>query len=184
MLLGLSIMQPVQRVPYGPNFEALMFARGVSAFGIAVGSVVTQTMLRDSYDGTALSKVFSYMGMGISISPVVGMMSGGFLADWAALLCFFYSEWFGLVLLIVSILKLPETMPANTQASALSDLFQQMIRDRGIWRNALLVAAFNILLFSYYLQGPFFCSSSWATVQYSLVEVVLFLRFGHLPAAC
>ncbi|RWX54684.1 multidrug effflux MFS transporter [Photobacterium chitinilyticum] len=176
MLLGLSIYAAsAAGAVLAPNFEALMFARGVSAFGIAVGSVVTQTMLRDSYDGTALSKVFSYMGMGISISPVVGMMSGGFLADWGGhSYVFFTLSGLALVLLIVSILKLPETMPANTQASALSDLFQQMIRDRGIWRNALLVAAFNILLFSYYLQGPFlFEQLGYSSIQFGRSGVVL-----------
>ncbi|MCV5803008.1 MFS transporter, partial [Escherichia coli] len=59
------------------SFAVVMAARALSAFGIAVGSVVTQTMLRDAFDGQELSKVFSLMGMGISISPVVGMLLGG-----------------------------------------------------------------------------------------------------------
>lgn len=176
MLFGLSVYAAsAAAAVLAPNFEALMVARGVSAFGIAVGSVVTQTMLRDSYDGTALSKVFSYMGMGISISPVVGMISGGFLAEWGGHSYVFIAlSGLALVLLSVSILKLPETMPANTQASALFDLLQQMIRDRGIWRNALLVAAFNILLFSYYLQGPFlFEQLGYSSSQFGRSGVVL-----------
>ena len=41
------------------EFETLLLARIISAFGAAVGSVVTQTMLRDSYQGSDLAKVFS-----------------------------------------------------------------------------------------------------------------------------
>lgn len=40
------------------NFEILLLARIISAFGIAVGSVVTQTILRDLYDKEKLEKLF------------------------------------------------------------------------------------------------------------------------------
>ena len=63
------------------QFEVLLLARVISAFGAAVGSVVTQTMLRDSYQGSDLAKVFSVMGAALSISPVLGLVSGGLLAE-------------------------------------------------------------------------------------------------------
>ncbi|OLQ72293.1 MFS transporter [Photobacterium proteolyticum] len=165
MLLGLSVYAfSAASAVVAPSFELLMVARGLSAFGVAVGSVVTQTMLRDSYDGPGLSKVYSYMGMGISLSPVIGMMSGGFLAEWGGHSYVFVTlSGLALVLLVISVATLPETMPEtmhgtapeSTAPSALGNLFRQMIRDNDIWRSALLVALFNVLLFSYYLQGPF-----------------------------
>ena len=48
------------------------------------GSVVTQTMLRDSYQGSDLAQVFSVMGIALPC-PVLGLVSGGLLAD----------SWFG-----------------------------------------------------------------------------------------
>lgn len=176
MLLGLSVYAvSAAAAVVAPSFEALMIARGLSAFGVAVGSVVTQTMLRDSYDGAGLSKVFSYMGMGISISPVIGMMSGGFLAEWGGHSYVFVTlSGLALVLLSISTVTLPETMPESTQPSALFNLFIQMIRDREIWSNALLVAAFNILLFSYYLQGPFlFEQLGYSSIQFGRSGIVL-----------
>ncbi len=69
MLFGLSVYAAsAAAAVLAPNFEALMVARGVSAFGIAVGSVVTQTMLRDSYDGTALSRYFRTWGWGFRLA--------------------------------------------------------------------------------------------------------------------
>lgn len=173
MLLGLVI--------YGASafgamlteqFEYLMVMRALSAFGAAVGSVVTQTMLRDSFDGAALGKVFSYMGMGIAISPVVGMMSGGALAQYGGYQAVFFSlSMLAVVLWLVCLLRLPETMPETMPGimpetmpetmlegeskPAILPLAKVMLVDANIWRNALLVAGFNVLLFSYYLQGPF-----------------------------
>ncbi|MGR5148051.1 multidrug effflux MFS transporter [Photobacterium alginatilyticum] len=180
MLLGLSVYALSTAVAVvAPSFELLMVARGLSAFGVAVGSVVTQTMLRDSYDGPALSKVYSYMGMGISISPVIGMMSGGFLAEWGGHSYVFVTlSGLALMLLMISVATLPETMPENmlekTGPSALYDLFWQMIRDSDIWRSALLVAILNVLLFSYYLQGPFlFEQLGYGSIAFGRSGVVL-----------
>lgn len=78
MLIGLFIYGCAALVVMQTeNFTTIMVARAISAFGIAVGSVVTQTMLRDAFSGDELGKVFSRMGMGISISPVLGMLLGG-----------------------------------------------------------------------------------------------------------
>ncbi|WP_421164965.1 MFS transporter, partial [Aeromonas dhakensis] len=49
------------------EFETLLLARVIAAFGAAVGSVVTQTMLRDSYQGSDLARVFSVMGIALSL---------------------------------------------------------------------------------------------------------------------
>ena len=147
-----------------PSFEWLLAMRALSAFGAAVGSVVTQTMLRDSFDGTSLAKVFTYMGMGIAISPVVGMFSGGLLASLggyrAVFLCLCL---LALLLGAVCLSALPETQPktqpepqpASRQTRPLWSLTLRMATDGKIWRSAALVAGFNVLLFSYYLQGPF-----------------------------
>lgn len=76
MLIGLFIYGCAALVVMQTeNFTTIMVARAISAFGIAVGSVVTQTMLRDAFSGDELGKVFSRMG--ISISPVLGMLLGG-----------------------------------------------------------------------------------------------------------
>lgn len=78
MLMGLVIYGCAALVAtQAEHFITLLAARAVSAFGIAVGSVVTQTILRDVFSGNELGKVFSLMGMGIAISPVLGMLLGG-----------------------------------------------------------------------------------------------------------
>ena len=64
------------------DFTQFMVARALAAFGAAVGSIVTRTILRDCYSKERLGKVFAIMGMAISISPVVGFLAGGWLTSW------------------------------------------------------------------------------------------------------
>jgi hypothetical protein len=50
---------------------------------------------------------------------------------------------------------LPETRPGSVTVPALFETLWRMLQDLDIWRSTLLVALFNIALFSYYSLGPF-----------------------------
>ncbi|PHF60914.1 MFS transporter, partial [Priestia aryabhattai] len=78
-------------------------------------SVVTQTMLRDSYQGSDLARVFSVMGVALSLSPVLGLVSGGLLAEQFGYLGVF-SGLLVLALMLGGIAgwRLPETRPVMT----------------------------------------------------------------------
>jgi predicted MFS family arabinose efflux permease len=58
------------------------------------------------------------------------------------------------VLCIYSLLKLPETQ-GESQPLQLGSLGVRMLKDTQIWSAALLVALYNIALFSYYQLAPF-----------------------------
>ncbi|HHF2858398.1 TPA: multidrug effflux MFS transporter [Vibrio diabolicus] len=156
------------------SFSVVMAARALSAFGIAVGSVVTQTMLRDAFDGQELSKVFSLMGMGISISPVVGMLLGGQLTGLGGYRYVFFALFLiALVLLAYNVIKLPETQKEQTPVR-LRQLSWKMVRDARIWRSGLLVALYNIALFSYYQLGAFtFSALGYSSEQFGYSGMVL-----------
>lgn len=156
------------------SFAVVMAARALSAFGIAVGSVVTQTMLRDAFDGQELSKVFSLMGMGISISPVVGMLLGGQLTALGGYRYVFFALFLiALLLLAYNVIKLPETQKEQTPVR-LRQLSWKMVRDARIWRSGLLVALYNIALFSYYQLGAFtFSALGYSSEQFGYSGMVL-----------
>ncbi|EGT3624904.1 multidrug effflux MFS transporter [Morganella morganii] len=138
------------------DFSLLLMARVLSAFGAAVGSVITQTMMRDSYSGEELAKVFSVMGMSLGISPVIGLLLGSVLsAYWGYQGVFVALMVSAIVLLFLSVKSLPETKPAHTQKIAIGKLAIKMLTDSGIIKNTLLVAAFNLMWFSYFSQAPF-----------------------------
>ncbi|WP_153448892.1 multidrug effflux MFS transporter [Vibrio algicola] len=156
MLVGLFIYACSALVAMQTNnFTVLMLARAFSAFGIAVASVITQTMLRDVFSAQELGKVFSLMGIGISISPVLGMFLGGQLSLIGGYQYVFSALFImALVLFSYNLFKLPETQQ-QTQPVAIASLSARMLKDRHIWLSALLVASYNIALFSYYQLGAF-----------------------------
>ncbi len=138
------------------TFDALLAAQGLAAFGAAVGSVVTQTLLRDRFKGGALAQVFSLMGIALAASPAIGLFAGASLVQGFG----FPGVPGGLLVLSVGLWMwclrvLPETRPQPVASPALFETLWQMLRDRDIWRSTLLVAVFNIGLFSYYSLGPF-----------------------------
>jgi len=164
------------------DFSLLLMARILSAFGAAVGSVITQTMMRDSYSGEELAKVFSVMGMSLGISPVIGLLLGSVLsAYWGYQGVFVALMVSAIVLLFLSVRSLPETKPAHTQKIAIGELAIKMLSDSGIIKNTLLVAAFNLMWFSYFSLAPFmFEAQGLSTLAFGTSG--LLLGFGHTGA--
>lgn len=138
------------------GFAEVLLARLLSAFGAAVGSIVTQTALRDSYAGPELGRVFSILGMALAVSPAVGMFAGQEIAVLAGHTGVFAAlGLFAAVLLTLSLRCWPETRPATAQAAPLVRTLGTMLRDRAIWGSAVLIASFNLAIFAYYQLGPF-----------------------------
>ncbi|EGQ9188561.1 multidrug efflux MFS transporter EmrD-3 [Vibrio cholerae] len=159
MLVGLLIYGSATFIAMQTDsFTILMLARVFSAFGIAVGSVVTQTILRDVFSGHELRRVFSLMGIGISISPVLGMLLGGQLAFAGGHQLVFLALFFiALVLFVYNLCQLPETQQVKPKI-ALGCLVARMFKDRQVLLSAVLVALYNVALFSYYQLGAFIFS--------------------------
>ncbi|MDC5818592.1 multidrug effflux MFS transporter [Vibrio europaeus] len=176
MLLGLAVygVAAVGAMQCS-QFETLLLMRSLSAFGAAVGSVVTQTMLRDSYDGARLAKVFGLMGIGISLSPVIGLMFGGVLADTGGhKAVFLFLSIMAIALFLLCLVRLPETKPAVKGNIHIVPLAKKMLADRNIWIDGIMVACFNILLFSYYLLGPFlFDAMGYTSKQFGYSGLIL-----------
>lgn len=134
----------------------LLAARMLAAFGAAVGSVGTQTAIRDRFDGSELARVFSVMGIAVAVSPAIGVLSGALLTNYWG-----YQGVFGGLALLAALLlgyagwQLPETRPQQVAPISFSGTLGRMIRDADIWHSALLVALFNIGMFSYYQLAPF-----------------------------
>lgn len=141
------------------SVEALLAWRLLQAFGASVGSVITQTILRDSFTGAERTKLFSVMSGALAFSPALGPLLGGYISE-------FYG-WRGnfWVLTIVSIIlsvwtffTLPETRPKTISRQStknIFDLFIEMTKSRVLWGHILLIGATNGILFGFYQEAPF-----------------------------
>lgn len=157
MLAGLALYAVAMLVGLGvSSFNALLLIQGLAAFGAAVASVVTQTVLRDRFKGAELAQVFSLVGIALAASPAIGLFSGASLVQ-----VFGYRGVLGALVLLAACLwlwswyGLAESRPEQTPDIRLSETLWLMLRDLGIWRSALWIASFNVALFSYYSLAPF-----------------------------
>lgn len=156
MLAGLVMyMLAAVAALFSTSITELLVLRAISAFGAAVGSVVTQTMLRDCFQGGALAKVFATLGAGIAMSPALGMVLGGGLVSLSGHLAVFAAlATLAAMLIICSLFALPETRPTHlVDNRECLPVARTMLRDRALQHSALLVAGFNLLIFTWYQQG-------------------------------
>ncbi|KAB1230993.1 MFS transporter [Chryseobacterium viscerum] len=162
---------------FAPNFMILLSARIISAFGISVGSIVTQTILRDTYDKDNISKVFSWIGIGLSISPVVGMITGSVLAASIGHQGVFITLCLlALLFFILSRNKVSETSYSKKTINigTLTSLLKRMLRDPSIIKCCLLIMSFNVLLFSYYSLAPFiFKENQYSSYVFGYSSIIL-----------
>jgi predicted MFS family arabinose efflux permease len=181
MLAGLALYVAATVLALGmTSFIGLLLAQALAAFGAAVGSVVTQTVLRDRFQGVQLAQVFSLMGIALAASPAVGLFTGaslvqsfGYRGVLSGLLLLSLALW------AVCLWALPETRPASMPTAALGETLRLLLRDAGIWRSVGLVAAFNIALFSYYSVGPFvFSRLGLSAADFGYSGVLLALGSG------
>lgn len=138
------------------DFTLLLLARIVAAFGAASGSVVSQTILRDRFSGRRLAGLFSLIGLALAVSPAAGVWIGGLLAaGWGVRGVFFALALLAGVLLLLCHWLLPETRPAQSAKTAFVPVLRRMATDGQIGLAVILIAAFNVSLFSYYSLAPF-----------------------------
>lgn len=160
MLLGLGI--------YGvatlgcanvASIEALLAWRFLQALGASVGSVITQTMIRDAYEGTERAKFFSLISGVLAFSPAIGPLLGGFISQfmgWRA--NFWLLTFLSLIFSIYSYLFLQETrqMPIERLSfDKISSLWIEMIKNRTLRGHILLIGGTNSILFGFYQEAPF-----------------------------
>lgn len=181
MLAGLGLYVAASVLALGVStFNGLLLAQALAAFGAAVASVVTQTVLRDRYHGAQLAQMFSVMGIALAASPALGLFSGATLVQY-----FGYRGMLTSLLLLAAVLwvgcllALPETRPASLPTVPLGETLGLMLRDAGVWRSVGLVAAFNIALFGYYSVGPFiFARLGLSAAEFGYSGVLLALGSG------
>lgn len=138
------------------EMAVLLVARFIQAFGASVGSVVTQTILRESFTGVVRHKLFSQISAALAFTPALGPLIGGFTDYYFGFKAVF------LVLVTMSIivfcyasLRLPETALATYEMKPILPIVKRMLTNPRLWRYGVLIGGINGVLFSYYTEAPF-----------------------------
>ena len=160
------------------ELTVLLIARFVQAFGASVGSIVTQTILRESFSGINRHKIFAKISAALAFSPAIGPLIGGF-ADYyfGFKVVFWILAFISVALFCYAFLRLPETKPATIEMQPLLPIIKRMITNGRLWRYGILIGGINGILFSYYTEAPFIFTQyfSLTSAMYGFLGIIVAL---------
>jgi MFS transporter, DHA1 family, multidrug resistance protein len=157
------------------GFLVFRFAQGL---GGAAGIVISRAIVRDLYSGPAAARFYSMLVAVVGIGPLLAPQLGAALltiGSWRMLFAALAGA--GLVLLGISYVLLPETLPADRRsgdtAAATLRTMRSLITDRAFIVNALGYGIGFGAIFSYVAGAPFALENT-----FGLSPAMFSLAFG------
>ncbi|WP_438849825.1 multidrug effflux MFS transporter [Enterococcus sp. AZ048] len=161
------------------NITLFFIGRFIQAFGASTGSVTTQTILRDNYQGNERHQLFAKISAALAFSPAIGPLVGGFLGQYSGFRSvFLFLILMGVILLYWSLKNLPETkadVQVNFVTKNILIIGKSMLLDRYTVSFGILIGIFNGILFSFHSEGPtiFMETFHFSQSQYGLIGCVV-----------
>ncbi|WP_405089983.1 multidrug effflux MFS transporter [Micromonospora sp. NBC_01392] len=161
-----------------PNVAVLGALRVVQGLGVAATAVVAMAVVRDLFSGAAFATLLSRLLLVMGAAPILAPTLGsGVLrwTDWTGV--FVVLAAFGVLLVVIAALGLPETLPPARRRRggvvATAALYGSLLRDR-VFVGLVLVAGLAMAALFAYVAG-----SSFVLQQgYGLDEQQFGLAFG------
>jgi DHA1 family bicyclomycin/chloramphenicol resistance-like MFS transporter len=138
-------------------FTVLRFVQGFSA---AAGMVLSMAILRDSYEGLAVSKAMARLMLVVGVAPVLAPTLGAQLLRFGSWrMIFGFLTIAGVLLLTLAARRLQETLPVERRrtggTAAALRTYRDLLLDRGFLGLALLSAFYMGALFTYVAGSTF-----------------------------
>ena len=161
-----------------PNLAVLGGLRILQGLGAAAAAVVAMAVVRDLFVGLAAAKLFSRLMLVMGAAPILAPTLGGIVLNW--------SQWrgvfvvlalFGVGIVTVTALALPETLPAERRRSggvrATVRVYGSLFTDR-TFVGLILVAGLAMAAMFAYVAGSSFVFQE----QYGMNEQEFGFTFG------
>src|ERR1700726_3075772 len=137
-----------------PSFETLLLARALQGLGTSATRVIATSIVRDCYSGRRMASVMSLAMMVFIAVPVIAPSFGQalmLLTQWRGI--FIALTLYGMLALIWSALRVPETLPVSERKSlAVRDVlraFRQTVTNRQTLGYALAAGGGQGTLFAF-----------------------------------
>ena len=137
-----------------PSFETLLLARALQGLGTSATRVIATSVVRDCYAGRRMASVMSLAMMVFIAVPVVAPSFGQavmLLSQWRGI--FIALMIYGVLALIWSALRMPETLPVSERKSLavaeVLDAFRQTVTNRQTLGYALAAGGVQGSLFAF-----------------------------------
>lgn len=142
---------------YSESITFLLVSRFIQAFGAATGSVITQTILRESVSGSKRHAMFAQISAVIAFTPAVGPLIGGWVDQALGFRAvFFVLVIMSVLLFVYAYLRLSETTNVSTRKRvAIFPVVKRIVLSPRVLVFGLLIGGINGILFSYYAEAPF-----------------------------
>lgn|GEM_PF-43934 len=150
------------------NASLFMFSRVVQSLGVCCTSVVIFSSVRDRLAGDDAARAFGFLNGTLNIVPALAPLIGGLIAEYHGWRAPFWAlSGYTLITLLLVLLFLPETRPANTKSTGSLPL-------RQYWR---ILSNGNFLIFALVNAG----AMGMALTYVSLAPTVLMTNGGLTP---
>ena len=161
-----------------PSMMPLIIFRACQGFFNASTAVVAMAIIRDRFVGRDASRLLARLLLVIGVAPLFAPTIGGFIGDivsWRGV--FVALALYGVFLLIVMAVKLPETLPEDRRVpkgSSPWEGYAVLLRDRQFMILAVLPAMFSCIMMSYVVGSPYVFKQGFglSTVEFGLLFAV------------
>lgn len=143
-----------------PSLELLSAARVLMGFGAAAGGVVAMAVVRDLFGGRRLVIMLSRLALVSGVAPIIAPVIGSAMltvVSWRGL--FYALAAYGLVMLVATLLFIPETLPRARRKErggmTVWQRYRSVLTDR-VYIGVLIIGGMTFSgLFSYLSASPF-----------------------------
>lgn len=99
-----------------PDMPSLLFFRALQGMSAGVGYIIGRAVIRDLYQDDDAQRLMSQVSMIFSIAPAIAPIIGGWILGWGDWhLIFWFLVAFSSVLLVITMVWLPETHPVQAR---------------------------------------------------------------------
>ncbi len=158
------------------TIETLLLLRFLQGFTAAAGMVLSQAMVRDLYSGSHMATFISRLFLIVGVAPILAPTLGAqFLHFWEWRSIFWGLAAFGFALVILSVFRVKETLPAHRRTAAgprpAFASYGVLLRDRRYVGLVLTACTAMGSLFAYISSATFIFQDLYgmSVQQYALV---------------
>lgn len=163
-----------------PTVEVLIAMRVLQGFGVAGAAVIALAIVNDLFDGVGAARLISRLILVLGVAPVFAPSIGSYMlqiTSWRGVFVLLAS--LGAALLVVGLVRLPETLPTERRRAAgvrtSTRTYRVLLGDRAMV-GLMLTAGLSIsTLFSYIAGAPFILQELYEldTQQFALAFAAL-----------
>lgn len=137
----------------------LLVARTIQAVGGCAGLVLSRAIVRDMHSREKSASMIGYITVGMVVVPMISPLIGGFLDEWFSWRAgFLFVAVAGLIVLIVTVLRLPETnfnLQPLPGIRGIAVSYESLLRSREFRSYALNATFTSAAFFAFLAGGPF-----------------------------